>query len=247
MLYEKEIYVLVSASIINIFIFHWFVPSLGVSMGKNDQLIMVIERSILFNNEVDAFQGFKLADSNIDFENRILSNYSFKRRGDMESDKNYKQPISYCIIANLDKHKFFLYQRDSKNADPRITSNWSWGVGGHIEKIDIAPDANPLYTSMLREISEEVFIDGKILGTKLLGYVNDDSNDIGSVHFGLLYLLETDADIVRLNSNEIQKAEMVSPAKLELLCADETCGIDTWSRIAMTPLRESYSRTGFRK
>jgi predicted NUDIX family phosphoesterase len=208
-------------------------------------MIMVVERDILFDKN-DSFHGFRDADCNIPYEKRILGNYTFKRRGDMENNPSFKQPIAYCIIVNIQRRKFFVYQRDSKNADPRITSNWSWGVGGHIEQVDIKEDVNPLYDSMLREISEEVkFVDGKIIGTELLGYINDDTNSIGSVHFGLLYLLMTDAEDVQMNSNELQSGRMVYPQRLEILYDDESCGIDTWSRIAMIPLRKKFGHLGF--
>jgi predicted NUDIX family phosphoesterase len=224
-------------------------------MSKEDQIIMVVERSVLFGDEKNSFHGFRNAECGIPYESLILNNYSFKRRGDMEHNPLYKQPIAYCIIANIAKKRFFVYQRgsDSKNVEARLADKWSWGLGGHIEQKDVASTgtasgSNPLYDSMLREISEETnFIDGKILDIQLLGYVNDDSDSVGKVHFGLLYLLKTDAEIVQMKGNELQTSGMVSPEWLEKICGNSSSNVETWSRIAMTPLREQYRSLGFAK
>jgi predicted NUDIX family phosphoesterase len=157
-------------------------------MDKNDQQILVITKNKLFDG--DEFQGVA---SKGDYEKRILEHGTYMRRGDAENNPEYKQPVSYGLIINPTTKQVFLYQRANtdEHAEMRLASNWAVGVGGHVEKVD--DDLNPLKDSVRREVSEEVTIAGDILDVVPIGYVNDDSNDVGKVHIGILYAIETNA------------------------------------------------------
>ena len=118
-------------------------------MDKNEQLIMVVKRDLLFLE--DYFHGFK--PNTVNFESRILKNYEYMKRGLAEDDPNYKQPIAYNIIINPEIEKVFVYQRspdDKRYGEKRLQGKWSFGIGGHIEKID---SKNPIKESMLKEIN----------------------------------------------------------------------------------------------
>jgi len=209
-------------------------------MSKEDQKIIAVERDILFGK--DTFEGFR-PQNEIDYESRILDNLKVMRRGDIEEDPSHKQPIGYVIIANPELKKVFAYQRSSKkdeHDEHRMLGNWSCGFGGHIEPIDEV--SNPIREGMIREATqEETTIYGSIEQPKLLGYINDDSNSVGQVHFGLLYVIDTDAKKVKPKDSEIARIESKTINELEEICSSPNYKVENWSQIALRPLKEYFN------
>jgi len=202
-------------------------------MDKMEQEILVIKRDTLFANNY--FEGF-LPHGQHDYENVILENFEYLKRGLAETDPNFQQPIAYSIICN-EKNELFAYQRASKKehaAEVRLHGKWSWGIGGHIDKDD-HHDNNPIYTSLLREVEEELGL-YDLQTIKPLGYINDDSNDVGKVHFGLLYLIKAHGNKLTL-ANEIAQGSFITIEQLEELCEDDNCSIEEWSQIAIPPIK----------
>ena len=215
-------------------------------MGKSDKNIIVVDKNILFGE--DYFQGF-VPSKGINYEERILKNLKVMRRGstsepkehplgNAELDENHKQPVGYMMIVNPSTKEVFAYQRSSKDPhynEKRLQGNWSWGVGGHIDLED--GTENPIKESRLRELSEEIFINGEIKNVNPIGYINDDSNSVGKVHFGILYVVEIEGE-ARPKDNEMSIGEMLTIRKLEEICNSEDCTVETWSQIALSPLKE---------
>ena len=203
-------------------------------MDKYEKQIMVVPRERLFANQY--FQGFMDAEK-YDFESVILNNLTYEKRGLAEENPQLKQPIGYCLIINRDLGKVFAYQRstaDEEYGEKRLQGKWSWGVGGHIEKYDVEGD-NPIRTSMLRELAEEVHIPGKVQES-VLGYINDDETAVGAVHFGILYLIETDAKTVEVNDPEMSWGGFVGLERIEEVLDTPDCQVESWSEIAAGPL-----------
>jgi len=197
-------------------------------MDKNEKLIMVVDREKLFANR--SFNGF-LPAKEFDFERIILENYYFVKRGLAEKDYSKKQPIAYAII--LKDKNIFAYQRSTstrEHGDERLQHKWSFGIGGHIEKVDESD--NPIISSMLRELEEEVGLKERAI--KLLGYINDESDDVGRVHFGLLYLVET-SQAIKPVSPELRQGKFISLEMAEKLKEKEQ--VESWSKIALSALR----------
>jgi len=207
---------------------------------KTEKFIMVVPCKLLFGS--DYFKGFR-PHNELDYASRILSHFTYMKRGLAEQDPSHKQPIGYSIIVNPKLKKIFAYQRashDEKYGEKRLQGKWSWGVGGHIEKMD-TDNGNPLQMSMRRELEEEVSISGSIT-PKILGYINNDSDDVGKVHFGVLHIVETDATTVKPKDAEIDNGKMRTMAELEAICASPSFAVEEWSRIALEPLKQYFSR-----
>lgn len=206
--------------------------------SKDDQIIMAVSTQFLFAEGHHYFQGFT-SHNKLNFEARILANYQWMKRGNIEDDSKYKHPIRYAIVVNPTTSKVFVYQRAGGHDENRLAGNWSLGVGGHVEKKDPIGE-NPIAESMSRETSEEIeFVDGYITGYKTLGYINDDSNSVGKVHFGVLGILETNAKIIKPKDKEIARGEFISFSELEKMCDPESdINFENWSKIALSPLRE---------
>ncbi|PIU76096.1 hypothetical protein COS75_00800 [Candidatus Pacearchaeota archaeon CG06_land_8_20_14_3_00_35_12] len=206
---------------------------------KSEKIIMVVEKNVLFGK--DYFNGFR-PQNGVDFKSRILKNFQYDKRGNVENNPGYKQPIGYCLIVNPRLKKVFAYQRasqDSKYSEKRLQGKWSWGVGGHIEKIDEA--ANPIHTSVLRELKEEVpreILFKAIGGPRILGYINDDSEPVGRVHFGVLYVLKTNSEKIVPNDPAIARCEFRTIKELEKICSSPEVAVEGWSKIVLEPLKE---------
>lgn len=206
-------------------------------MNKDEQEIMVISTKKLFGK--DYFQKF-LKQDGINFEEKILKNFGYMKRGLAENNPNFKQPIAYVIVVNKKTKRVFAYQRsvDASYTEKRLRGKWSWGVGGHIEKFD-GKSKNPILASLERELKEELNIDTEIK-PKVLGYINDDSNDVGKVHFGILYLVEVEQSTVQLRGTEAQQSGMFTVSELENICNSEGIIVEDWSKIALPILKEVF-------
>ncbi len=207
---------------------------------ESNTLILVVPREKLFQGK--EFQGFIPHTNESDYEQRILLNSFFHPRQEAEHNPSLKQPIGYCIIYNPSLGKVFLYKRAKKSSDykeKRLQGKYSIGIGGHIDEIDSTDKAkNPIRLSIARELSEEIGLTS--CDPVILGYINDDKNDVGSVHFGLLYLVSTDIKEIVPNSGEITECSFKTLSELEELVraskSQQGIEIETWSSIAIEHL-----------
>ncbi|MBS3052832.1 MAG: NUDIX domain-containing protein [Candidatus Aenigmarchaeota archaeon] len=206
-------------------------------MNKDEQEIMVISTKKLF--EENYFQNF-LKQDGLNFEEIILKNFEYMKRGLAEDNPSFKQPIAYVVVVNKKLRRVFAYQRSAGTGytETRLRGKWSWGVGGHIEKID-ETSKNPILASLERELKEELDINEKIRPS-VLGYINDDSNDVGKVHFGILYLVETNHEEIKLAGSEAQQCGMFTIQELEDICNSEGVIVEDWSKIALPMLKEVF-------
>ena len=200
-------------------------------MKKKTNLIMVINKDLLFGD--DYFNGFRLSDE-INYESRILKNHEYLERNFVEKNFSYKQPIPYAIIINPNLKQMFSYKRANKN-ETRYKGKWSFGIGGYIEKNDKIK-LNPIKANFLRELNEEIEISGQFK-IKFLGYINDDSDELGKVHFGMLYVVETDARIIKPKDSEIANGKLRNIKELEKICSSDKPIVETWSKIAFEYLK----------
>ncbi len=210
-------------------------------MASQDRHIMVVDRATLFADLY--FQGFSPAEE-MDFEQIVMDNYFYDLRDKVETMPQLKQPIAYAIIVNKDTRQVFAYQRAQKEgqyAEKRLRGKWSWGIGGHIDKTDAAT-GDPIRTSLLREIEEEIILP-EFDPPEILGYINDDTTEVGQVHFGLLYLIWTSCKKVQPRVGEISWGGFMTVDELLEICANDETPVESWSEIALTPLREALKMT----
>lgn len=203
-------------------------------MKKEEQIIMATKKDKLF--EDCYFEGFMPAEKN-NFQEKILENYEYLKRGLLENNEDYKQPIGYIVLLNKINKKIFVYQRAKRKEDydkKELCNKWSLGLGGHIDKKD-ENSKNPIKESALRELCEEVEIEGKINKLKEIGYINDDSNKVGRVHFGILYLAEISGDAF-FRSTEIKRGKFMSMNEIEDIRKNE---IEKWSILALNELKNT--------
>ena len=194
---------------------------------------LVVKREVLFGSNY--FQGFMPKDQ-ADFIPTILSKFEYHERGEkLEHDSSLQQIIPYIWIIDPKTKKVFAYKRSVKGySEARLMNKWSCGIGGHIDKEDCA---NPIQNGMMRELKEEVRIQ-EYPQPKIIGFINDDSDSVNQVHFGVVAVAETSFDVQK-GDEEIAQGRLYSVEDLEKIFSDPQNDIEKWTKISW-PVVKKY-------
>ena len=203
-------------------------------MSKFDEMITVVPRSTLFNEEKNKFNGF--LDKNSVKGQEIfdtLTKYEVKRRGDMEEDPTYKQLISYCILEN-ERDEILVYERLSGGGEARLHGQSSVGVGGHMNDVKGADSINEvLRVNAQRELEEEVGLSAqKSRNLAYIGFINDDTNEVGEVHMGVVFKINVNSSDVEAKETDTLRIKWMDQAKI-----DNYDDFETWSALILQALK----------
>ena len=187
--------------------------------------VLVIERIKLFHGQVIP-QGF--SKDNLTAVLQGIRAYAyFIDRPKAENDSSLKQIIPYMLITCWDN--IFLLQRYTSQTESRLHNKYSIGVGGHINPIkkSLNVPRDIIEKALERELNEELSV--KDTGKpQLIGYLNDDSNSVGSVHFGMIYQLEVkDKKLVTVSEKDLMAGRFITSHRL----GDYYDRMETWSQI----------------
>lgn len=194
-----------------------------------EEHILVIKRELF--DRLGAFQGFQPEARG--FLDAILApgaNF-FLPRGPAETDPGHKQIIPYSIFHH--QGRYLVYTRGGKSGEKRLMAKQSIGIGGHINPHDEREDslARTTYLNGVeREIGEELRIAGAHT-QRVIGLINDDSNEVGRVHLGVVHLFDLETDAVESNEDAIRDIRFLGLDQLLELDA-----LETWSRICVEHL-----------
>jgi predicted NUDIX family phosphoesterase len=193
--------------------------------------ILVIKRSLF--DELGAFQGFS-ADATRYLDAILAPGANFfLPRAPAETDPTHKQIIPYSIFHHAGR--YLIYTRGGKSGEKRLVAKRSIGIGGHINPHDEREDslARTTYLNGVeREMDEELRIAGSHT-QKVIGLINDDSNEVGQVHLGVVHLFDLESDDVASNEDAIQDIEFLTLDEL----ASMMDRLETWSQICVNHLR----------
>lgn len=103
-----------------------------------------------------------------------------------EDDPSHKQIIPYGVVVQAGR--VFLMERLSGGGEARLHGKLSLGVGGHVNPID-GHAGEWVHTTMVRELEEELHAAG-VRSLEPIGFINDDTSPVGSVHLGVVYRIE---------------------------------------------------------
>ncbi|MDF2376193.1 MAG: hypothetical protein P1U81_08110 [Verrucomicrobiales bacterium] len=195
-----------------------------------DENVLVISRDLF--DELGSFQGISLEPEN--YLPTILdpANNHFLGRDLAEEDPSFKQIIPYAIFRHEDR--FLHYVRGGKSGEKRLAAKGSIGIGGHINDTDYAAsslDRDTYSIGVEREIDEELNIEGDHT-QEVLGLINDDSNEVGKVHLGVVHLFTLESAQVTAGEENIESLEFLT---LEELQARHD-RLETWSQICVDGL-----------
>jgi len=193
------------------------------NLALQDEQILVVRRDLIFEHDA-AWSGLK--QLNYDWYLWAIEHYGqFHSRIAMEADTNYKQIIPY--LAFMHDGDIFVVQRKETASERRLASKMSIGIGGHIRKEDIL--GTTIFDWARREFNEEVIYNDEF-EFEPLGIVNDDSNSVGQVHLGFVFLLKGATPNISIRS-ELKSGRMV-----RLSSITDLSQFETWSQFVLKAL-----------
>jgi predicted NUDIX family phosphoesterase len=201
-----------------------------MSIVQTERVLVVPARVL---QQLGYFQGFT---PHVDrYWNALFSteHTSYRPRGEMEQNPDFKQLIPYVIFRHTDASgqiSLFCYTRGTGQGEQRLHSKRSIGIGGHISVGD-ARQTDPYDEGMRRELAEEVWVDTPYRPS-CVGLINDDQTEVGRVHLGVVHLFDVDEPRVRPREPDIIETGFV-PVDQLLTDLDR---FESWSRICLEAL-----------
>ena len=145
----------------------------------------------------------------------------------LENDSSYKQIIPYAVICCGDE--VYLFHRTKKQTEVRLHNLYSLGVGGHMNPFGDNIDESYMRHELNREMNEEVMVhdDCFIESIVVVGFINDDTNDVGKVHLGVLYHINLTSKSIEINEKEKMTGQWVRKTDL----SDYYAQMESWSKL----------------
>lgn len=166
-------------------------------------------------------RGFRRGD-HAAVERLVVEQGQFLERERAEDDPSFKQIIPYAVVRHGEA--IFLLRRLARGGEKRLHDRLSIGVGGHVNRECDEP-SGWIRAGLERELSEEIRGGGR-LDIRALGLLNDDSDEVGRVHFGLVYSVEVSSPDVEVRETDRLEGEFVNLDHLESRLDD----MESWSR-----------------
>ena len=208
---------------------------------RREEMVLAIRRSLF--DQLGAFQGlsFDVARYLGPFLSR--ENNRFLPRSHAEQDPSFKQIIPYVILTHAGK--VLHYVRGKKGGEQRLTAKGSIGIGGHLNDADenlFSLDQRSYLAGVRREVEEELILQSGYQN-HIRALLNDDSNEVGRVHLGIVHVFELDGAQVTKRESQITQVAFLTPA--ELLARRGQ--LETWSQICVDHLDRLLTMDGFLK
>lgn len=148
----------------------------------------------------------------------------YEPRDAMERDPAFKQVVPYLVLR--DGWQYFLMRRTRGGRDERLHDRYSIGVGGHLN-----PGDGGLGGGLRREWAEELEADF-VPPFELVGLLNDDTTEVGSVHLGVVFVADAAGRPVTIRETDKLTGGFVDPAAVGEVAAE----LETWSQLVFGQL-----------
>lgn len=207
---------------------------------KEVERCLVVPREALFgHNDEYAFSGFLSKEAwKVDLE-KVLGKHSFyasRKTADKKDDVEYREDLKQIIpgVVFLYQDKIFTYTRLDGSGEKRMVGRNDILIGGHINPQDQqATYRETFWNALHREFAEEViYSDSYSFGQ--IGYVNDDANALGKVHFGLVYSINGRSPHISVRETEAMRGSLLSVAEIDQL----TPPLQSWHRYIFDAYKE---------
>ena len=197
-----------------------------------EEMVLVVRRALI--ESIGIFQGLNFAVDRYLPALLARENNFFAPRSTAETDPSLKQIIPYAILTS--GGYVLRYKRGKKSGEQRLIAKGSIGIGGHMNDRDeglFALDRDAYLAGVQREIEEEIQIDAP-RSNRIVALLNDDSNEVGQVHLGVVHLLALTAPRAEKKERMITNIEFLTPGELR----GERETLETWSQICVDQLEE---------
>ena len=240
-------------------IFRMMQDSLPTMMDIPDEKPIIEEEQVFaFNAEHLPYIFSELEEKNYSGFNRKASvteralhitntDGRFYSRAEAEKNPSIKQVIPYIIC--MSEGTLLAYERTGKSGENRLHNKWSIGAGGHVNPCDIpnniilSKQRGELFLNQAigRELSEEFGLTLEDGTLKPIGIIYDSSNDVGKVHFGIVYIFQL-KDIITeghlaFNDDAIGEHKFITLAE-----AIQLPNLENWSQFVLKGLVGGLAR-----
>jgi predicted NUDIX family phosphoesterase len=197
-----------------------------------EEMILVVRRETI--EEIGIWHGLNFDVAR--YLPVLLSreNNFFMPRSSAETDPAFKQIIPYVLLVH--GGKVLHYVRGKKSGEQRLVSKGSIGIGGHMNEQDeglFALDEAAYLEGVRRETLEELKI-GTPFRNRVVALLNDDSNEVGQVHLGVVHVFELETPSVEKNEAMITNLSFLTPEELRR----RRDLLESWSQICLDGLEE---------
>ena len=158
----------------------------------------------------------------------------YRPRSEVEEDPSLKQIIPYVVFRCGDS--VFCYRRGKSQGESRLHRRRSLGVGGHVAEADAdgRKTIEAYEMALKRELDEEVRVDSPGRMTRV-GLINDDSTPVGSVHLGVVHVVDLERPEVTPLEEGLAEPEFVKISELR----ESWDEFETWSQICIASFLEA--------
>ena len=173
----------------------------------------------------------------------------FMPRPDAEQDPSHKQLIPYVLIKCGEK--YLTYVRGKRAGETRLVGNRSIGIGGHINPVDnevplFGVDYKEIYeNAVLREVDEEINITGS-RSDRIVALLNDDTNEVGAVHLGVVHVLTVDNENVTRNEQmitQLSSASRITSISYSFQPKTDSSSRTSWIGDCSSPVETNWSNS----
>ncbi|HBF23044.1 MAG TPA: hypothetical protein DDW23_04435 [Planctomycetes bacterium] len=196
------------------------------------EFVWVVPRTAILGPE--AFQGFRPMTAK-ELENQFLaparSAGFFVERRWAETQPDFKQPIPYVAVTQ--GSEILALTRLKTQGEARLHGKKSIGVGGHINPCDAEENGDILQAACLRELNEELVLPKEIPPLTPLGLLNDDSTEVGSVHIGVVFRLDSTGKDVSIREASAMTGGFEDISSLEEAASQSETIFETWSSLLL--------------
>src|SRR6516225_146935 len=178
-------------------------------MSMKEEMVLVVRRALV--ESIGLFQGLNFAVERYLPALLARENNFFAPRSTAETDPSLKQIIPYAILTS--GGLILRYKRGKKSGEQRLIAKSSIGIGGHMNDRDeglFALDKEAYLAGVQREIDEELIVE-RPLRNRIVALINDDSNEVGRVHLGVVHVLELPHPVAEKRESAILGIEFLTP------------------------------------
>jgi predicted NUDIX family phosphoesterase len=213
-----------------------------IVMASQEQ-VLVIERKVV--EKIGMFEGLAFDAERYLNEIFVPGVPRFMLRSEAEKKPSYKQLIPYVIMSH--EGRYLSYVRGKRAGESRLVAKRSIGIGGHINPIDNMPLFNVDFyetylTAVEREVEEEVTVETGHTNS-IVALLNDESNEVGSVHLGIVHYWDLDSPKVEKREQMITQMSFMTIEELEQV--RDT--LETWSQKCLDGLEKMSSASSSHK
>ena len=193
-----------------------------------EERVLCFERKLL--EDLGVFQGICFDVGEYLPVLTAPSKLVYLNRSEAENDRRYKQLIPYVLL--MANNKVLRYRRGKGGQETRLHGLYSVGIGGHISDEDHGLFSTGIgyEEGMRRELREEVAVEQ--VNAPAVGLINDDSTDVGYVHFGVVHIMRLDTESVAG-----RRSGIVGPEFIPIVDAvADAASYESWSRFCLENL-----------